>query len=105
MGSYLSNTTFMQYVPFAASHHQTQPRSLGCPETAPFAWNFTVLGDDVVNVPGGIEDMLELSPVLRQVLGASNWLEFFRQEVVNDIRIKNAEELLDVAGIAAAELL
>ena len=45
------------------------------------------LSNDVVNLPSGIEEDFELSPVLRQVLSALDRFELLWQEVVNDVWI------------------
>src|SRR5690606_22419994 len=86
------------------THHQAQVCRLGCPEAAPLADDFIVLGDDVIDPPDGIENALELAPVPGQVLGASNRLELPRQEVVNDLGVESVEKMIKDAGIASVEV-
>jgi hypothetical protein len=104
VGSNLIDSSVPQYVPLGAAKHMPLIGSFGCPQATPLANNFIVLRDDVVNLPGRIEQDLELAPVLGQVLCPVDRFESIWQEVVNYVGIKGWEQVGEFSRIAPIEV-
>ena len=61
-------------------------------------------GDRMVNFPGWVVDLMKLAPILSEVFCSMNWTMHLREEVMNDVVLKRAHHLGDVAFITSIEV-
>src|SRR4249920_1223946 len=69
IGPDLSDPSVPHDVPLATSHHDAPIGVLRRPDAAPFADHVIPSSDDLVDGPNGIQQLLELAPVPRQMFG------------------------------------
>jgi len=63
------------------------------------------LSNDVIYGPDRIERRFEFAPVSRKVIGTFDWWKLRWEEIVDDIMRKRAQQDVEVAGVAAIEVL
>lgn len=104
VGSNLADSRAPHHVPLSAAEHEPLISSFGCPQATPLTHDLILLRDDVVDLPGRIEEELELTPVLREVLCPVYRLESVWQEVVNYIRGESWQQVTNLPGVAPIEV-
>src|SRR5215470_735265 len=93
----LRNSPVAHHVPFGPAHHQTTRCTARRPQATPLAHDFIVPADDPVDAPDRVEAILELSPVLCEMLRSAYRREAGGQEIVNHAWVKGAEQSVEVS--------